>query len=164
MIVSFIIVILVQGWFCNEKKKMPWVILRGQVINEKLMAVSLLSYRRKTRHKKLEVEHCMVLKDCDHDVAIKLANSKNLKKRVILVWNIVELSDRWAGEGIRAGWWTGDRELVFNNKIFTKPSFNNWNTCYPFFFKTLWPNRWNHSFALWFKLALSSRTLMPDPP
>ena len=65
----------------------------------------------------------------------KVGKQQKFKKWVILVWNIVELSDRWTGEGIRAGWWTGDRELVFNNKIFTKPSFNNWNTCYPFFSK-----------------------------
>ena len=65
----------------------------------------------------------------------KVGKQQKFKKWVILVWNIVELSDRRAGEGIRAGWWTGDRELVFDNKIFTKPSFNNWNTCYPFFSK-----------------------------
>lgn len=62
---------------------MPGGILRGQVINEKLMAVSLAFIPQKNTTQKI-VGHYMVLKDCDHDVAIKLANNKNLKNEQYL--------------------------------------------------------------------------------
>ena len=52
---------------------MPGGILRGQVINEKLMAVSPAFIPQKNTTQKI-VGHYMVLKDCDHDVAIKLAS------------------------------------------------------------------------------------------
>ena len=70
---------------------MPGGILRGQVINEKLMAVSLASIPQKNTTQKI-VGHYMVLKDCDHDVAIKLANNKNLKNEQYLQLSEISLN------------------------------------------------------------------------